>query len=145
MGTGIKNILTVLWIGGIWIIGVLVAPVLFHSMNNGSAASITGKLFYLMGWIGIVAGIYLMIWWIWVDGLKAFRDGRFWLIVLMLTCTLVNQFAIFPMLAQVKPTMSSATEGMFGGGLSNPHTISSLIYLLQAVLGIAYIWSGDGK
>jgi hypothetical protein len=145
MGNGLKNLLTVLWVGGMWIVGAVVAPVLFHAMTDGSAMVMTDKMLRIVGWIGIVAGIYLLIWWIWVDGLKSFQTGRFWLIIGMLACTLINQFAVFPILASIKPAMSQATEGMFGGGLSGWRTISSLIYLLQSVLGVIYVWGGESK
>lgn len=145
MGTGLRNVLTTLWIGGMWVIGILVAPILFRALDNPLAGAVAGKLFNAIGWVGIVAGVYLAIWWIWADGLRAFQSGRFWLVIGMLVCTLVNQFAVFPIIAGIKPAMSSVTEGMFGGGLSSWHTISSLIYLLQSVLGMVYVWSGEGK
>ncbi len=145
MGNGLKNLLTALWIGGMWVIGVMVAPILFNSIDKASAGILAGKLFHAIGWVGIVAGVYLAIWWVWVDGLRAFQSGRLWLVIGMLACTLANQFAVFPIIAKIKPAFSNATEGMFGGGLSSWHTISSLIYLLQSVLGVVYVWRGDGK
>ncbi len=145
MGNGLKNLLTALWIGGMWVVGMLVAPILFRSLDSALAGVVAGKLFHAIGWIGIVAGVYLAIWLIWADGLRAFRSGRFWLVIGMLACTLANQFALFPILAKIKPVVSNATEGVFGGGLSSWHTISSLIYLLQSVLGLVYVWRGDGK
>lgn len=126
-----------------WIIGVVVAPALFSTLDKAVAGMVAGKLFHAIGWIGIVAGVFLLIWWIWVDGARAFKGGKIWLIVGMLLCTLVNQFAIFPLIAEIKPAVSHAATGMFGGGLAQWHTISSLIYLLQSVLGLAYIWRND--
>jgi hypothetical protein len=145
MGNGLKNLLTTLWIGGMWTVGVLVAPILFSSLDKGWAAMLAGKLFRVIGWVGIVAAVYLLLWYVWTVGLRAFRAAPLWLVLGMLVCTLVNQFALFPLIAQVKPAVSQATEGMFGGGLSSWHTISSLIYLVQSVLGLIYIWRGDGK
>ncbi|QLG88367.1 DUF4149 domain-containing protein [Chitinibacter bivalviorum] len=143
MGNGIKNLLTTLWIGGMWIIGVVVAPALFSSLDKAVAGMVAGKLFHAIGWIGIVAGVFLTIWWIWMEGARAFKGGKLWLILGMLLCTLINQFAIFPLIAEIKPAVSNAAEGMFGGGLAQWHTISSLIYLLQSVLGLIYIWQHD--
>lgn len=145
MGNGFKNLLATLWIGGMWVIGVIAAPILFGSLDKASAGMLAGKLFHAIGWVGIVAGIYLAIWHVWVDGLRAFQMLCFWLVVGMLLGTLVNQFAVFPIIAGFKPAVSSATEGVFGGGLSSWHTISSLIYLVQAVLGVIYVWGGQNK
>ncbi|WP_432721657.1 DUF4149 domain-containing protein [Jeongeupia wiesaeckerbachi] len=143
LGTGIRNILATLWIGGIWVIGVIVAPILFKSLASPVAGMVAGRLFNMIGWVGIVAGVYLFVYWLWADGLGAFRTGRLWLVIGMLVCTLVNQFAIFPIIAAVKPAVSSAATGVFGGGLAQWHTISSLIYLVQALFGLAYIWQND--
>lgn len=145
MGNALKNVLTPLWIGGMWIIGILVTPILFKMLGNAQAGAVAGKLFHAIGWIGIVAGVYLAIWWIWVDGLRAFQTARFWLIMGMLACTLINQFAVFPIISSIKPAVSNATEGMFGGGLSSWHTISSLIYLVQSVFAVFYVLHGEGK
>jgi hypothetical protein len=140
MGNGIKNVLTTAWIGGMWIIGVVVAPALFANLDKAVAGMLAGKLFHAIGWVGIVAGAFLLIWWIWVESARAFQGAKLWLIIGMLLCTLVNQFAIFPLIAEIKPAVSNAAEGMFGGGLAQWHTISSLIYLVQSVLGLIYIW-----
>ncbi|KAF0812581.1 hypothetical protein IGB42_02870 [Andreprevotia sp. IGB-42] len=145
MGVGLKNVLTALWIGGMWIIGLLVAPVLFKSLSGPVAGAVVGKLFTAFGWVGIVAGIYLLVYWLYVDGLRAFQAGKLWLVIGMLACTLINQFAVFPIIAGIKPGISEAATGVFGGGLQSWHTISSLIYLVQSVLALIYIWRGEGK
>ena len=143
MGNSFRNILTTLWVGGMWVIGVVAAPILFDSVDKSVAGMLAGKLFHAIGWIGMVAGSYLAMWHIWEEGLRALRSMRFWLIIAMLVCTLVNQFAVFPIIAGIKPAVSNATEGMFGGGLSSWHTISSLIYLIQSLLGLMYVWGKD--
>ncbi|QZA82494.1 DUF4149 domain-containing protein [Deefgea piscis] len=143
MANGLKNVLTTLWIGGMWIIGMVVAPALFTSLDKAVAGMVAGKLFYVIGWIGIVAGLFLAVWQIWFNGLSAFKSLRLWLILSMLLCTLINQFAIFPLIAELKPVVSNAAEGMFGGGLAQWHTISSLIYLMQSIFGLVYIWSSE--
>lgn len=145
MGNGLKNLLATLWVGGMWVIGVIAAPILFGNADKAVAGMLAGKLFHAIGWVGIVAGIYLALWQIWVEGLRAFQMARLWLVLGMLVCTLVNQFAVFPIIAGFKPAVSSATEGVFGGGLSSWHTISSLIYLVQSVLGVLYVWGREGK
>lgn len=144
MINGLKNILSTLWIGGMWIIGVIAAPILFGSIDKSVAGVLAGKLFHAIGWIGIVAGAYLLMWQIGTGGLRVLRTSGFWLIMGMLACTLANQFAIFPIIASFKPAVSNATEGMFGGGLSSWHTISSLIYLAQSLFGVLYVWREGG-
>ncbi|MBE9610150.1 DUF4149 domain-containing protein [Chitinilyticum piscinae] len=145
MGNGFRQLMTTFWIGGMWVVGVLVAPTLFDSLERATAGMVAGRILHLMGWVGIVAGSYLTIWWLWAEGLRALRNGRFWLVLVMLACTLVNQFAVFPIIAGLKPAMVNASEGLFGGGFATWHAISTLIYLLQAVLGLLYVWGEGGR
>ncbi|MDR3428045.1 DUF4149 domain-containing protein [Silvimonas sp.] len=147
MGNGLKNVLTVLWIGGLWIVGLLVLPLLFLTLDasHGFAPVLAAKILHAMGWVGIVAGVYLLIYRIWFDGLRAFQTGAFWLLIGMLVCTLVNQFAIFPILAGVKSKLSESAVGVFGGGFANWHTISTAIYAVQALFGLVYVWKMDNK
>ncbi|UXY14820.1 DUF4149 domain-containing protein [Chitiniphilus purpureus] len=140
MANGLKSLLTVLWIGGLWIVGVLVAPILFKSLDARLAGNVAGQIFRGIGWLGIVAGAYLLVYWLWAEGLRAFKEAKLWLVIGMLVCTLINQFAVFPIIAGIKPGLSQAATGVFGGGLEQWHTISSLIYLVQALFGAFYVW-----
>ncbi|MFC4159632.1 DUF4149 domain-containing protein [Chitinimonas lacunae] len=142
----LRAILTVLWVGGLWVIGVVVAPILFQQLDHAQAGRVAGALFRAMAWIGIVAGGYLVLDLLWQAGLAAFRSRTFWLLMAMLTLTLVNHFAVFPVIAALKPQMHAAAEGVFGGGFQSWHTISSLIYLLQSLLGLALVAApGDSR
>jgi hypothetical protein len=141
----IRSLLAVFWIGGLWVIGVLVAPVLFHETETALAGKLAGVLFRDMAWVGIVAGTYILIHMLWGEGLRAFQTLEFWLIAGMFGLTLLNQFAVFPVLAEAKSQMHAAAEGMFGGGFQSWHTISSLIYLVQSLLGLFYVVRGSVK
>ena len=45
-----------LWVGGMWAIGYMVAPVLFSSLGDRQLAGlVAGKLFSLIGWVGLAA------------------------------------------------------------------------------------------
>jgi hypothetical protein len=141
----LRSILTVFWIGGLWVVGVLAAPILFQQLDTATAGRVAGVMFRAMAWVGIVAGIYLMLHILWAEGLRAFQAAALWLVLGMLALTLVNHFAIFPIIAAVKPQMRSAAEGVFGGGFQSWHTISSLIYLIQSLLGLVYVARGDAR
>lgn len=145
MANGLRNFLTVLWIGAMWTVGVLVAPVLFSHVDHATAGRLAGILFRAVAWIGMAAGIYLLGYTLWQEGLKAFQTSPLWLLLLMLVLTLVNHFAIFPLLDEVKPQMHAAAEGLFGGGFQNWHTISSLIYLVQSLCGVVYVVRSGGN
>lgn len=122
-----------------WVIGLVVAPVLFKMLDSMTAGMVAGKLFTAIAWVGLVCGVILLVDHVWRDGVKGLKEGGFWLIVGMLVCLIINQFAVSPMIVVLKQQMNHAAEGLFGGGFATWHAISSLIYLVQSLMGLLYI------
>lgn len=64
----LQSVAVTLWVGGLWTIGFIVAPLLFSRLpDRAFAGLLAGKLFSLIAWIGIACALYLV----------AFRVGRF--------------------------------------------------------------------
>ncbi|GGY08056.1 DUF4149 domain-containing protein [Paludibacterium paludis] len=139
MMNGLRAIARVFWVGGMWVIGMVVAPVLFELLDKPVAGLVAGRLFQAIAWVGMVAGLFLLIELVVREGVRGVRDKAFWLIVGMLACTLINHFGVTPIIANLKLHMNQAAEGLFGGGFATWHAISSLIYLVQSLLGLVYI------
>ncbi|MDF0605482.1 DUF4149 domain-containing protein [Neisseriaceae bacterium TC5R-5] len=137
---GLRSIAKTFWVGGLWVIGILVTPVLFSTLDRAIAGMVAGKLFAGIAWVGLVCAVFLMVEQVWRHGVRGVQTTSFWLVFAMLLCTLVNHFAVSPIIADVKLQMNQAAEGLFGGGFATWHAISSLIYLLQSVLGLVYVW-----
>ena len=128
-----------LWVGGMWAIGYLAAPVLFASMGDRQlAGSVAGKLFAGIGWIGLGCALYLMLFLIFRAGMQIFRRAVFWLVLLMALLTLASQFGIQPLMAQLKvdalprEVMQSVLRDRFAAW----HGVSSILYLMQSLLGL---------
>jgi hypothetical protein len=140
---GLRAIARTFWIGGLWVIGIIVAPVLFRSLDTVTAGIVAGKLFAAIAWVGLVCGVFLLVDAVWRNGVRGMKEASFWLIVGMLLCTVINHFAVTPIIAALKLQMNHAAEGLFGGGFATWHAISSLIYLVQSLMGLAYILRRD--
>ena len=137
-----------LWVGGLWAIGYLVAPVLFSSLGDRQLAGmVAGKLFTLIGWVGMGSAAWLLVF------LGARWSGQvvkravFWLVVLMALMTAASQFGIQPLMAQLKldamprEVMESVLRDRFAAW----HGISSILYLMQSLLGLwLVVWGGRG-
>jgi hypothetical protein len=136
---GLKAFARTFWIGGMWAIGVLVTPLLFNALDRTTAGMVAGRLFQSIAWVGLVCGTFLLIHAIWHEGLRAMKSAGFWLVFGMLLCTVINQFAVSPIIANLKQHMDQAAMGLFGGGFGTWHAISSLIYLVQSLMGLFYI------
>jgi hypothetical protein len=142
-GDGLAATLLVLWIGGMWAIGYVAAPVLFASLEDKQlAGTLAGNLFQMMAWVGIGAASYLLIHRILVDRLSALKTLFFWLVALMLTLTLVGLFGVQPILQGMKDQAMphAVMQSVFADRFARWHGISSILYLVQSALGLILVW-----
>lgn len=127
-----------LWVGGLWGIGYLAVPILFYAQpDRQMAGMLAGKMFETLGNVGIVCGAYLLLHrWLAV-GKQVSRDVSAWLIIVMLCITLLTQFTIQPLMTGLKlqALPLDVMQSAFAGQFKMWHGISSIIYLIQSLLG----------
>ena len=130
------------WVGGLWAVGYLVAPVLFQTLPDRQLAGmLAGKLFAATAYLGIVCASYLLAYHYAQHGRQTFRQKTTWVIAAMLLLTLAGQFGIQPLMAELK-TQALPAEVMlseFAGRFRILHGVASIIYLLQSLLGIVLV------
>lgn len=143
---GLAGTSLVLWIGGIWAIGYIAAPVLFASLGDKQLAGmLAGKLFGVIAWVGIAAASYLLIYRIVRDGGGALKTVFFWVIVLMLGLTLAGHFGIQPIIQGLKDQAlpQAVMQSVFADRFQRWHGVSSILYLIQSVLGLFLVWRAN--
>jgi len=137
-----------LWVGGIWAIGYVAAPVLFSSLGDRQLAGlVAGKLFALIGWIGLGAATWLLLFLAVRWGGAVFKRAVFWLVVLMALMVAASQFGIQPLMAQLKADAlpREVMESVLRDRFATWHGVSSILYLVQSLLGVWLVaWSGRG-
>lgn len=137
-----------LWVGGLWAIGYLAAPVLFSSLGDRQlAGAVAGKLFGLMGALGLGCAAYLLIFLFARMGSRIFRSAVFWFVLLMLLMTVVGQFGIQPLMTQLKADAlpREVMESVLRDRFAAWHGISSILYLMQSLLGLwLVVWANRG-
>lgn len=137
-----------LWVGGMWAIGYLTAPVLFSSLGDRQLAGmVAGKLFALIGWVGLGCAAYLLVFLLSRWGARFFKSGVFWLVVAMALMTAASQFGIQPLMAQLKADAfpREVMESVMRDRFATWHGASSILYLMQSLLGVwLVVWSGRG-
>jgi len=137
-----------LWAGGMWAIGYVVAPVLFSSLGDRQLAGmLAGKLFALIGWIGLGSAAYLLIFLLARWGGGFFRSAVFWLVLLMGLSVAASQFGIQPLMAQMKADAlpREVMESVLRDRFATWHGISSILYLVQSLLGLwLVVWANRG-
>lgn len=137
-----------LWVGGLWAIGYLAAPALFYNLGDRMLAGvIAGKMFTWIAWVGLVCGAWLLVFRISRAGAQAFKQGFFWIVVVMLVLTIAQQFGISPIMQELKDLAQprDVMESLFRDRFQTWHGISSGVYLLQSLLGLALVAKQNSK
>lgn len=140
---GIYVFALTLWVGGVWAIGYVVAPTLFHTIaDRAFAASIAGRLFALFAYIGIGCAIYLLSFRLARFGGACVKQGIFWLILVMLLLALAGELGVQPILAGLKHQAlpKEVMESVVRDRFATWHGVASGLYLIQSVLGVILVW-----
>jgi hypothetical protein len=135
----LATLLATAWVGGLWAIGYLAVPVLFYAQPDRQLAGLlAGQMFALVGYLGMVCGIYLLIYRYTIFGRNALREILFWSAAAMLLITLAIQYGIQPVMTDLKAQALplDVMHSAFADRFKMLHGISSMLYLAQSVLGI---------
>lgn len=130
------------WVGGLWAIGYIAAPVLFAALPHDRplAGDLAGHLFTITSRLGLVAGVGL-----WMLGYASrerwLRGWQSWTIVAMLLITVLGEFVLLP---AVQSLRVAATGALVPGHplyarFSLLHGIASALFLVNSLLGLALV------
>ncbi len=141
-------LLITLWVGGLWAVGYIVAPVLFQQLpDRQMAGQIAGRLFELIALVGLSAGAYLLAFLIARWGGAVIKRSVFWIVLVMLLMAVMHLFGIQPLMAQLKldALPRDVMESVLRDRFATWHGISSILYLMQSLLGLwLALWSARG-
>ncbi|NWG87019.1 MAG: DUF4149 domain-containing protein [Hydrogenophilaceae bacterium] len=140
--------LLALWVGGTWAVGYLAAPVLFYNLDDKMlAGQLAGEMFKWMAYVGMVAAAYLLIFRLSRFGGGAFKQAFFWIVVLMLLITLAGRFGIQPILEQLKDQAlpQDVMQSLMRDRFQAWHGVSSVLYLIQSLLGLALVAKANSR
>ena len=129
------------WAGGLWIVGYLVAPLLFTAVQDRSlVGTLAGRMFHGMAWVGIACGAYLLLYELLTFGAGALKRSVFWLAFLMFALTLILQFWLQPFIANLRavgaPIDAFAAPGRH---FAFWHGASSTLYLIESLLAVGLV------
>lgn len=138
----LADLCIVLWVGGMWMLGYVVVPALFKVLPDRMLAGrIAGELFTLLALIGIASALYLLLYQLRDHGRTALRLSTFRITAIMLLLVLVGQFGLQPILADLKVQAAplDVMASPFAAQFKTWHAVSSILYLVQSLLGIALV------
>lgn len=135
-----ERILLTVWVGGLWAIGYIAAPVLFSMLDDKAlAGNLAGQMFHIISYVGLICGTLLLA--------SVFQRNRFqwqvWLLLLMLILVASSEFILQPMMAELK------AQGLLEGSPIKKqfgilHGVASTIYLAVSLCGLSLVMFGLG-
>ncbi len=141
----IFRLLVVVWVGSLLTIGYAAAPTLFATLDRVAAGAVAARLFRIEAMIGVLCGILAL-----ALGNVLVRRGSLvyrplrGLLAGMLVCVLVGYFALQPFMEAMRGAALEAgvdvAHSAYAARFGMLHGISSLIYLIESLLGIVLVW-----
>lgn len=131
-----ERLLQTLWVGGLFAVGYLAVPILFHSLDDRRlAGEVAGQMFSAMNIVGFVCGGALLLSALIVAKGDWLKTRRVQILLAMLTLVIVAAFVLQPMMQDLKATglLPGTDEASQFGRL---HGISSMLYLVNSLLGL---------
>lgn len=139
--TMLTPILITMWVGALWMTGVTASVLFQHIHERQLAGQVAGQLFTIVSYIGLCSGGWLMLQLIMTDGLRAFKQSLFWLVLVMWVLVCIGEFGIQPLLAELKASAmpNDVMQSMFAKRFSHWHGVASIAYLIECVLGVLLV------
>lgn len=131
-----------LWVGGMWVIGFIVAPLLFARVPDRTlAAIVAGELFALVAFIGIACAAYLLVFRVVRFGTGCLTQGFFWVALLMLALTVAGAFGVQPVMEslRVQGWPREVLESVLRDRFLPWHGVASALYVIQSLLGVVLV------
>lgn len=131
-----ERLLLTLWVGGMWITGYMVAPILFSVLDDRQLAGLlAGHMFTAMSYIGLGCGGLLVLGSLYRHGIRHWRIAVL-LVMLIVVCT--GEFVLQPMMAELKAQgliEGSAAAANFG----KLHGVATILFLINSLAGLLLV------
>jgi hypothetical protein len=131
-------IISSFWVGGLWAM-LMVTTVLFNKIPSSYVAgAIANDMFAFMNVFGMFSASFLLIYGFRKENLFFIKSLTFWLLISMLSLTLISYFGINPLLENIRDSSVSKEiiESVFVNRYATWHGIASAGFLIECFLGI---------
>lgn len=139
----IERVLLTLWVGGLWITGLVHAPVLFASFNRVLAGEVAGRLFSATSLAGLLCAVLLLA--LAAVRLRGalWRDWRTHLLAVMLLGVAVGEFGVAARLRELKDVMAHHPDtAVLHAAFGRLHAVASGLFAFEALLGLVLVLAG---
>jgi len=140
--SALDHIAVALWAGGLWIVGYLVAPLLFlKAPDRQVAGQLAGQMFAAMAFVGLGCAAYVLVFRLGRQGFSAMKQALFWVVVLMAVLALAGHLGVQPILASLKAQAlpREVMESVLRDRFATWHGVASILYLIESLLAVALV------
>lgn len=139
----VERVLLALWVGGLWVIGFVAAPVLFTYYIGAVAGDVAGRLFSAMSLVGLACGGLLFLLAVYRARRRAWRDWRVGVLALMLAITAVGEFGVAARMRLVKQaTPLHEQRQELRAEFGRLHAMANTLFVINSLLGLALVVAG---
>jgi hypothetical protein len=141
-----ERIVLTAWVGCMWTVGFVVAPLLFHVLtdNRVLAGDIAGRLFVIVNYVGLGAGVGLLVLCASGPGHGFWRRWQTWALFIMLGFIVIGQWLLAPMMQSLRDAAHGVDieQTPFYGRFALLHAVSGSLYIVNSLLGLALVVGG---
>jgi len=140
-----ERLLLTLWVGSLLAIGYIAVPMAFATLGDITlAGQFASKLFLAVNILGLGCGVVLLVSKFIVQGKHAVSLWRFWIVLLMVLLTLVLLTYLQPEITRIaEMSQLSLQDDAILKRFNLFHLISSNVYIVLSLLGVALVVSTD--
>ncbi len=135
-----ERIVLTIWVGVMWGVGFVVAPVLFPAINNTVlAGELAGRLFEVVNYIGLGAATLLLLSAGQVCGRGFLHRWQVWVLLAMAVLIVIAQFVLTPMMQAIHDAAHGVAidKTAYYVRFTIVHDISATLYGINSLLGLA--------
>ena len=138
----LRVLLVTFWVGSMWTVGYVIAPLLFATLTDrAQAGTLAGLFFKAEAWISLICGALLLAI-IWTEREHPTRILQIKLVICMLLCTVIGYFGLQPYMAELR-AIAAQSDGIMYDAMRSRfgmiHGVASVIYLIQSVLAVGLV------
>lgn len=140
-----ERLFLTLWVGGVWAIGFIAVPSLFHMLDDRQLAGmLAGQMFKAIFIVSLICCFALFLSQCSQAKMAVVKSWRAWLVVVSILFVMVSFFYLQPLMAELK------TLGLLEGSEQQQqfkllHSISSSLYLIVSLIGLSLVAFGIHK
>jgi len=135
----LERILLTFWVGGVWTVGYVVAPVLFHILSRVQAGTVAGQLFSIMSIVGLITCALLFLSLAWDERGELLRQWRGLVLIAIWLIIAIAQFVLEPRMVALR---EAGLSGENYHAFMRLHGVSQLLFLLVSLGGLSLVVCG---